>query len=307
MNKKYESGASQLRAVYIMETQKMRKICLVIMDGAGFASTVSECGYLEGCVTLGLAHRWKMKAVTPSLSAPLYETIHTGLWPHEHGIVSNEAIRASHKPNIFSLAHEAQLRTAAVAQEYFHRLYSKRKWDALRSIEHEDDTSPIHHGRFYSMEGYCAINAVAPAEIDLCAQTTLLMERHSPHYILHHSCSADTLGHTFGGHSKEYRKQIWQIDNALSRAIPLWRELGYDVIVTADHGMTEDHWHGGTTPAAIDVAFYLFADYTERPAHDLCLSQLGIAPFILNHLDIKTDDIAEMRKPTETGFDGFKR
>lgn len=263
----------------------MRKVLLVIMDGAGYASVLSECGYLEGAVRLEQARRWKMHTALPSLSGPMYETIHTGLWPHEHGIVSNEGMRRSSSPNIFSEVRAAGKTTGAVAQEYFHRLYVNQAWDRLRSVEHEDETADIQYGRFYSMEGYGPINAVAPAEIDLCAQTTVLMERHAPDYMLLHSCSADTLGHTFGGDSMEYRRQIWHIDNALSRAIPLWRSLGYDIVVTADHGMTADHWHGGTVPMATEVPFYLFSD-AKAPAETEELSQLGIAASVLTLLGV---------------------
>jgi predicted AlkP superfamily pyrophosphatase or phosphodiesterase len=267
----------------------MTKVALVIMDGAGYDSVVSECGYLEGAVTLGQARRWKMHTATPSLSGPMYETIHTGLWPHEHGIVSNEAVRRSSSSNIFSLARAAGKTTGAVAQEYFHRLYIDEAWDQLRSVEHQDENAHIQYARFYSMEGYGSINAVAPAEIDLCAQTTLLMERHAPDYMLLHTCSADTLGHTYGGDSKEYRRQIWHIDNALSRAIPVWRKLGYDIIVTADHGMTADHWHGGTTAAATEIPFYLFSD-AMAPAETEELSQLGIAASVLALLGIEAPE-----------------
>lgn len=267
----------------------MRPVLLVIMDGAGYATALSECGYLEGAVVLGEARRWKMRTALPSLSGPMYETIHTGLWPHAHGIVSNEGMRASSSPNIFSMTRAAGKGTGAVAQSYFHQLYAGRPWDPLRSIEHEDAASDIQCARFYSMEGYGAMNAVAPAEIDLCAQVTLLMERHTPDYMLLHTCSADTLGHTFGGDSREYRRQVWRIDNALSRAIPTWRQLGYDVIVTADHGMTADHWHGGTSPDATEVPFYLFAE-AGAPAADQVLDQTGIAASVLRLLGIEPDD-----------------
>lgn len=263
-----------------------RPVCLVIMDGTGDQAARSECGWLEGAVELGQARRWKMTTALPSLSGPMYETIHTGLWPHQHGIVSNEGMRASSSANIFSLARGAGLKTGAVAQEYFHRLYVDRPWDSLRSVEHSDMDTDIQFARFYSMEGYGAMNACAPAEIDLCAQTTLVMEAHKPDYMLLHSCSADTLGHTFGGDSKEYRRQVWQIDNALARSIPLWRDLGYDVIVTADHGMTADHWHGGTVPEATEVPFYLFSDAT-APKADEALSQLGIAASVLTLLGVE--------------------
>ena len=263
------------------------KLILVIMDGVGFGAAVSQCGYLEGCVALGQARRWKMRTATPSLSGPMYETLHTGLWPQEHGITSNEAMRRSSKPNVFSLTRAAGKRTAAVAQSYFHTLYVDTPWDPLRSVEHADEASDIQHARFYSMEGYGPINAVAPAEIDLCAQATLLIERSAPDYLLLHTCSADTLGHTYSGDSAEYRKQVWHIDNALSRAIPTWRAAGYEIIATADHGMNADGWHGGTEPMVTEVPFYYFgaADapdpsaVLEQPsAAASMLSRLGVAP-----------------------------
>lgn len=262
------------------------KVILVIMDGAGYDASVSQCGYLEGAVELGLASRWKMITATPSLSGPMYETIHTGLWPHEHGIVSNEGMRASSSPNIFSLARAAGKTTAAVAQSYYHTLYVDRPWDRLRSVEHHDADTDIQHARFYSMEGYGATNAMAPAEIDLCAQVTILAETHEPDYLLLHSCAADTLGHTFGGDSAEYRWQVWMIDNALSRAIPTWRELGYEIIVTADHGMNAERHHGGMEKIMREVPFYYFGEASNLPAEGTELSQLGIASTVLERIGV---------------------
>ncbi|MBI6630461.1 alkaline phosphatase family protein [Pontibaca salina] len=264
------------------------KIILVIMDGAGYEACVTQCGYLEGAVELGQAQRWKMITATPTLSGPMYETIHTGLWPHEHGITSNEGMRASERPNVFSLAREADKTTAAVAHAYYHRLYVDRPWDGLRSVEHHDPETDIQHARFYSMEGYGAMNAVAPAEIDLCAQVTLLAEHHAPDYLLLHSCSADTLGHSFGGDSKEYRYQIWMIDNALSRAIPIWRAMGYDVMVTADHGMNAEQHHGGMEKIMREVPFYYFGE-AKGPNPGKSLSQLGLAATILDRLGVTPD------------------
>jgi predicted AlkP superfamily pyrophosphatase or phosphodiesterase len=265
------------------------RVLLVIMDGAGYDAVLSECGWLEGAVALGQARRWRMRTALPSLSGPMYETIHTGLWPHQHGIVSNDGMRASSSPNVFSLMRAAGKSTGAVAQSFFHQLYVGRPWDPLRSVEHLDESTNIQAARFYSMEGYGPFNACAPAEIDLCAQATLLIERYTPDYMLLHTCSADTLGHTFGGESTEYRRQIWRIDNALSRAIPEWRALGYNVIVTADHGMTADHWHGGTSPVATEVPFYLFSD-AKAPAEGEELSQLGIAASVLALVGVSPAD-----------------
>jgi predicted AlkP superfamily pyrophosphatase or phosphodiesterase len=253
------------------------KVILVIMDGVGYETAVSQCGFLEGMVELGRARRWKMRAALPTISAPLYETLHTGLPPAEHGITGNEALRPSARPNVFHAVRAAGGRTAAVAHAFFFTLYNGRPYDLLADIEVDDETLGIQHGRFYSMEGYGRANACAPAEIDLCAQLTLLLRRHDPHYALLHTCSADTLGHTFTAHSAEYRQQTWRIDNALARVLPLWRDLGYKVFVTADHGMNGDGHHGGTDPIEREVAFYYFGD-GQGPESGAVLDQLSVAP-----------------------------
>lgn len=268
------------------------QIILVIMDGIGYNTAIAECGFLEGAVELGWARRFKMQAALPTISAPLYETLHTGLSPLVHGVVGNEALRPSTKPNVFHSLHDQGYRTAAVAHSYFFTLYNRRFYDPIYDVEIDDETLPIQHARFYSMEGYGSINPCAPAEIDLCAQVTLLVGRHKPHYLLYHTCSGDTLGHTYTSNSAEYRNQAWRIDNALSRTLPLWLDAGYEVLVTADHGMNEDGHHGGTGPLERDVPFYYFGK-GQMPTPNKVLDQLGIAPTILSRIGAEIPDTME--------------
>ena len=262
------------------------KVILVIMDGVGYATAVAQCGFLEGMVESGRARRWKMRAALPTRSAPLYETLHTGLAPAEHGIIANEALRPSQRPNVFHAVRKAGGRTAAVAHGWYFTLYNGRSYDLIADVEIDDDSAPgIQHGRFYSQEGYGKINSCAPAEIDLCAQLTLLLRRHQPHYALLHTCSADTLGHAFSAHSAEYREQTWRIDNALARVVPLWLALGYEIVVTADHGMNGDGHHGGTADIERDVPFYYFGP-GDGPNGSEVLDQLSVAPTILSRIGI---------------------
>ncbi len=270
------------------------KAILVIMDGVGYATAATQCGFLEGMVEAGRARRWKMRAAVPTRSAPLYETLHTGLPPVEHGITANEALRPTLHPNVFHLVRAAGGRTAAVAHAWYFTLYNGRAYDLIDDIEVDDESLGIQHGRFYSQEGYGRTNSCAPAEIDLCAQLTLLLRRHDPHYGLLHTCSADTLGHTFTANSAEYREQTWRIDNALARVVPLWRELGYEVVVTADHGMNHDGHHGGTDDIERDVPFYYFGSGT-GPAESEVLDQLSVAPTILSRIGVQSSP--SMRHP----------
>ena len=69
------------------------KVILVIIDGLKYQTAIEQCGYLEALVESKKARRMKMIAVLPTLSAPIYETLHTGLEPLEHGITSNDNLR----------------------------------------------------------------------------------------------------------------------------------------------------------------------------------------------------------------------
>ena len=108
------------------------------------------------------------------------------------------------------------------------------------------------------MEGYSKANSALPSETDLCAQAWTLARKFEPNYLLLHSSSCDSLGHYFTSNSAEYRHQAWRVDNALSRLIPRLRSAGYDVLVTADHGMNEDGHHAGDQSCLRAVPFSPF-------------------------------------------------
>ena len=263
----------------------MTKACLIIVDGMRFDTSVAECGYLEGSVAFGSAKRWSMQSCLPTISAALYETIHTGVTPHEHGILGNSHLRESRCHNIFSATKRAGKISAAVAHSYFHTLYGGSAYDPFQHCEINDPNAPVPYARYYSMDGYRPDNACVPAEIDLCAQAWMLTQRYQPDYLLLHSCSVDTLGHWFTGDSAEYRNQVSVVDNALSHLIPRLVENGYHVMVTADHGMNADGNHGGNQPVLRTVPFYYFGDRT-GPAIDQMLDQRAIAPSVLKLMGI---------------------
>ncbi len=259
----------------------MSKVCLIIMDGLGYRTCVEECGYLESAVEAGAARRWKMHSCLPTISAPLYETLHTGVPPQVHGLFSNESLRPSPCDNVFSSLKNAGKTAGVVAHSYFHTLYGGSAYDPFIHCELDDPAAPIPYARYYSMEGYRPENACVPAEIDLCAQLWRLADKYSPNYLLMHSCSIDTLGHWFTSDSSEYRIQAFKVDSALSQLIPKLRGAGYDVLVTADHGMNTDGHHGGNQAVLREVPFYYFGD-RKGPDEGELLDQCGVAPTILS-------------------------
>ena len=61
------------------------------------------------------------------------------------------------------------------------------------------------------------------------------------------------------------------MDGMLAGFLPLWREAGYEVIVTADHGQTDRGHHGGHEDEQQDFALYYFGP-GEGPEADVCCS-----------------------------------
>ena len=73
------------------------------------------------------------------------------------------------------------------------------------------------------------------------------------------------------------------MDEMRAPFIPRWRQMGYEVIVTADHGQDERGWHGGRGALQQESALYYFGD-AEGPEADAVIDQLQLAPTILSRL-----------------------
>ncbi len=117
------------------------KAVLVMCDGFGDAVARARMGYLEHLTESGLASRFVSRAALPTASRMNYETIHTGLPPHAHGITSNHVVRRSSSPNLFTLASDAGLKTAAVAFFFISELYHR----APTTLSSTPNTTTLRH------------------------------------------------------------------------------------------------------------------------------------------------------------------
>ena len=258
----------------------MSKVILVLSDALRYDTAVAGMGFLGHLVETRQASLYKVIGELPGMSAPMYETIHTGLPVSQHGILANYIVRRSDKPNIFQLAVEAGKTTAAAAYYWFSELYNRAPYDRLDDREVDDDSLLIQHGRFYTEDDY--------PDIELFVTAGMLVRKFAPDYLLVHPMGMDYKGETYGSDSPEYRNQAILQDVYMSALIGEWLKGGYTVLVTSDHGMNADHLHGGTTPEVREVPLFLM-----RPgipgAGDTgeVLSQLQVAPTILKLLDIE--------------------
>ncbi|MCP3976257.1 MAG: alkaline phosphatase family protein [bacterium] len=245
------------------------KVVMVLCDGLGDAPARDRMGFLEHLVEEQAATRYTSRAVLPTTSRPNYESLHTGVAPLEHGIVSNFIVRESKLPNVFSLATAAGLTTAAVGYQWFSEMYHRSPYDRIGHSEYDDGDAGITHGRFYMSEDQ------PDAEVVIAA--VLMAQRHAPSYVLTHTMGIDHAGHLHGRGSDDYNQAVTNLDMILALAIPALLELGYSVLVTADHGHDDHKYHGGTGDDVRDVPMYCI-----RPNG----GGNGVQPDVLSHLQV---------------------
>ncbi len=248
-----------------------QKAILILSDGLRYDTAVAGMGYLGHLVEAKLASLYKIRGEVPTMSRPMYETVHTGLPVSEHGVVSNLVVRRSIRPNLFQVFRDAGKTTAAAAYYWFSELYNRIPFDPIDDREVDDETLLIQHGRFYTGDEY--------PDQDLLLTAAHLVRRFDPDYMLIHPLGMDHTGETYGAESSQYRNHATFQDKWLASLIAEWMERGYHILVTGDHGLNADRYHGGTTPDVREVPLYLIRAGTPGLGDTgETKSQLQIAP-----------------------------
>jgi predicted AlkP superfamily pyrophosphatase or phosphodiesterase len=264
----------------------MNKLLLIILDGVPYANWRRLFGNLEGWVQSGEAQVWKMCSVLPSISATCYASIHTGISPQVHHVYGNEFVRRLDVPDVFSEVTGAGGLTGAVAHSFWSEFFNRHPFDFVNDIEYDEPgQSPISHGRFHTMTGYGHTNQMTPSDVDLFATLTMLCEKKGIDYGMLHTCTLDSMGHRFGHDNTPMDNACEAVDVMLQPFLKRWRDAGYEVIVTADHGQDARGHHGGTGPEQQDFALYYFGP-AKGPAPDTLLDQLQLAPTILKRMGV---------------------
>ncbi|WP_109468597.1 alkaline phosphatase family protein [Albibacillus kandeliae] len=260
------------------------KLLLIILDGVPWRNWRRLFGNLEGWVASGEARVWKHRAVLPSISASCYASIHTGVSPQVHGCTGNGNVFRLKEPDVFSQVRKGGGVTGAVAHSFWSSFFNRHPFDVVRDIEYDEpESDTINHGRFHTMTGYGLINQMTPSDVDLFGTLTNLCGRFGLNYGMLHTCTLDSMGHRFYHESQEMDHACAVMDEMLAPFIPRWRAMGYEIIVTADHGQDERGHHGGRSALQQEAALYYFGD-AEGPGVDDVIDQLQLAPTILSRL-----------------------
>lgn len=226
------------------------KTLLVILDGLNYQVAHDAMGYLQAECAAGRGCLYALECELPSLSRPLYECILTGIPPVASGVVHNDVVRLSHHRSIFHYARAAGLTTAAAAYHWVSELYNRAPFDAVRDRHTIDPQATIQYGHFYHADDYPDSHLLEDAES--------LRLRYQPDFLLAHTMNIDDTRHRFGLSSPQYRNAARRVDGLLSQYLPQWLKDGYQVLITADHGMNDDHSHGGCLPEERQVPLFVF-------------------------------------------------
>lgn len=269
------------------------KLIFVVVDGLRDDTAAAQMGYLEHLVEHHLAERFSMRAEMPSMSRPLYETLQTGTPPHVHGVVNNNIVRRSTMPNVFEIAAQHGRVTAAAAYWWVSELYNAAPYEPVAHGEIDDPRCAIQHGRFYMEDSFPDAARFEQAE--------RMVQRNAPDYLLIHPMGMDDTGHRFGADSREYCNHAIMVDQIMAGLLPGWLRAGYQVVITADHGMNANHMHGGSGDDVRNVPFYIINPAGAPPAGSSPsaphprVSQLRVAPTLLKLLGLPVPDT--MREP----------
>lgn len=255
----------------------MKKVILVIIDGLGYETGKTRMGYLQHLVEHNQASFHKVIGELPTISRPMYETILTGLPAYKHGIISNGTVRLSKERNIFKIVRENGLKTAAAAYHWMSELYVKAPFDAMNDRFLNNPEADIQNGVFYWADDYPDSHLYYDAEY--------LRKTNNPDFMLVHPMNVDNMGHRCSGNSSEYRNSVLSTDQSLVHLIPKWIEAGYEILVTADHGINDDHGHGGTLPCEREVPLWIIGDRDIEVKEEI--SQLDILSLVCKIMGIK--------------------
>jgi len=263
-----------------------RKILLLVIDGVPWRNWRRLFGNLEGWVDSGDAQVWRIRAPLPSTSASCYASIHTGVTPADHGSTGNEDVHRIEMPDIFSEVRKSSGVTAAVTHSFWSEFFNRAPFDPIRDIEYDEPaSSSINHGRFHTMTGYGHNNQMTPCDADLFATLSMLIERHTIDYGILHTCTLDSMGHRFKHDCEAMDYACFLLDAQLAPFIKRWREAGYEILVTADHGQSDRGHHGGRGEDQQDAAIYYFGSAL-GPSTDTLLELTQIAPTVLTRMGV---------------------
>lgn len=264
----------------------MKKTIFVLLDACQYEAGTRNLGYLEHMAEAKQAAKYKVRGELPSLSRPIYATLLTGLPVFRHGITTNDARDTLPFENVFSLCRKQGGVTAAAAYHWMSELYNFTPFRIPDDRIQIKSGYSIDYGIYYWEDMYPDSHVFADGEY--------LRKTYDPDFLLIHTMCIDFMGHQYGAESKQYETAVAMADHELAAYVPVWRREGYDVVITADHGINQYGIHGGNDRAQRDTPLYIFSEKVKPGDFSgTYIDQLCIAPLLCSLMEFeKAEDMS---------------
>ena len=257
----------------------MKKTIFILLDACQYEAGSRNLGFLEHLTDYGKCAKYKVRGELPSLSRPIYATLLTGLPVSEHGITFNEISDTLEVPSLFSLCKENGGVTAAAAYLWVSELFNHNPFKPHRDRIQLNSGEAIDHGIFYFEDPYPDSHVFADGEF--------LLNAYDPDFLMLHTMAIDHMGHTHGAGSQQYEVSVAIAGHVIAASLPRWLKEGYNVVITADHGINHLGIHGGTDSPQRDVPLYVFSDQIQPGRYEEeYISQLDVAPLMCRLLGV---------------------
>lgn len=258
----------------------MSKTIFILLDACQYEAGTRNLGYLEHMVETKQAAKYKVKGELPSLSRPMYATLLTGLPVSKHGITVNEQQETLTCESVYSMCKAQRKTTAAAAYHWMSELYNRNPFRIPKDRIQINGEGNIDYGIYYWEDMYPDSHVFADGEY--------LRKTYDPDFLMLHTMCIDFMGHRYGSETQQYELAIAMTGNIMASFIPKWLKEGYNVVITADHGMNKYGIHGGTDNAQRDTPLYIFSDQVKGGSfEEAYISELYVAPLLCRLLGIK--------------------
>ncbi len=196
----------------------------------------------------------------PTVSGPCWSSILTGVWPNKHRVISNNFISNQYGsyPDILTRIESVQpeLNTFAVAD-----------WLPLVTVESNGPLISDRIDKKIVLNGY----DLGWLEADSISVDHAVEELRNgdPDFLFVYVGAPDEISHNIGGIGTEYRDAIATADRQLGKLVeairhrPTFQEEDWLILLTTDHGRTEEGGHGGVTPEETTVYYVASGPSTE--------------------------------------------
>jgi hypothetical protein len=237
-----------------------QRVVVVVISGLGYdAIRSADMPNLEALLEAGASTT--MISQPPTYPFPAWTTLLTGTWPELNNAPILKDKTANQRSlafdHLFAVAHDAGLRTAITGHEGLKSLLPAETFDA---------------GFFTLQEDASADAEVAQAALEFMADPQY-------HLIMVYFSQLDAVGRTEGVYTDAYNSAAHQVDNYLRQVIRLVDMSRAVLVVTSDHGLTEDGWLGGHESELTQLPFVIIG-HNIVPGDYSPAQQIDLAPTV---------------------------